>query len=193
MLRVLRIREFALIRLLELDFSPGLNLLTGETGSGKSIVVDALGVLVGGRATQEDIRAGGETALIEGHFAIEGFEGLQAQLSDAGIDTQDGTLLIRREVSSTGRNRIYLNDCLASLQLLKAVGDRLVDIHGQHDRQSLLDLSTHLGWLDRFGGNMEPVREIRERYRRLRELAAELNSAGLDEQERLRRLDMLRF
>ncbi len=192
MLKLLRIRDFALIRELDIEFGPGLNLLSGETGSGKSIIVDCLGLLAGERSSQEMVRSGCESAVLEGAFVPASQEEIAALLHDAGIEPGDD-LLIRREISANGRSRIFINNCLATLGLLKSVGERLADIHGQHDRQVLLELPAHLQWLDRFGGNQEDVKKIRAVFRSLRQAAARQESLRIDEQERLRRMDVLRF
>ncbi len=192
MLKLLRIRDFALIRELDIEFGPGLNLLSGETGSGKSIIVDCLGLLAGERSSQEMVRSGCETAVIEGAFIPRPADDVAALLHDAGIEGGED-LLVRREVSSGGRSRIFINNCLATLALLKSVGVYLADIHGQHDRQVLLELPAHLEWLDRFGGNLEEVGKIRAVYRGLRQTASRLEALRIDEQERLRRMDVLRF
>jgi DNA repair protein RecN (Recombination protein N) len=193
MLRLLRIRDFALIRELEIEFGEGLNLLTGETGSGKSILVDALGLILGGRSSQEMVRTHCETAVLEGVFGFGRASEIPTMLEASGIDTGEGSLLIRREISITGRNRIFINNSLATLGALKSLGEKLADIHGQQDRQSLLDLASHLEWLDRFGGNAARSSEVRDRYCKLREIAGRLDSMQMDEQERLRRVDMLQF
>jgi DNA repair protein RecN (Recombination protein N) len=192
MLKLLRIRDFALIRELEIEFGPGLNLLTGETGSGKSIIVDCLGLLSGERASQEMIRTGSEAAVLEGAFQPDSHGEIQSLLESAGIEPSD-EILIRREISVSGRGRIFINNCLATASLLKTVGEHLADIHGQHDRQVLLELPAHLQWLDRFGGNQEKVKEIRGVYRSLRDVAERLESLRIDEQERLRQMDILQF
>ncbi len=193
MLRFLRIRDFALIRELEIEFGAGLNLLTGETGSGKSILVDALGLILGERSSQEMVRTNCETAVLEAVFGLEKSSDALSLLDAAGIDAAENSLLIRREISVAGRNRIFINNNLATLGLLKSLGDRLADIHGQQERQSLLELTTHLEWLDRFGGNAALLDEVRESYRELWEVAGRLDSMKMDEQERLRRIDMLQF
>jgi DNA repair protein RecN (Recombination protein N) len=193
MLHLLRIRNLALIRELEMEFGPGLNLLTGETGSGKSILVDALGLLLGARSTQEMIRSDCDTAVLEGIFEVEKTSSVIPLLAESGFETDEGSLLIRREISSTGRNRIFVNGHLATLSLLRSIGERLADIHGQQDQRSLLDWSTHLEWLDYFGGNAAWRKQVRESYRRLRETARQLESMQTDEQQRLRRIDMLQF
>jgi len=192
MLRFLRIRNFALIRELEIEFGDGLNLLTGETGSGKSIIVDALSLLLGDRASPDVVRSGCDTAVLEGSFTLRD-ERISALLEEAGIESDDDWLLIRREIFANGRSRSFVNNCLATLTLLKAVGDTIADIHGQLERQSLLDLATHLEWLDRFGENAGLVDPVRESHRRLREIDLKLASMAMDEQERLRRVDILQF
>lgn len=193
MLRLMRIRNMALIRELEIEFGRGLNLLTGETGSGKSILVDAFGLLLGARSSQELIRSGCDAAVIEGVFEIDKCISAARMLAESGFETEDNTLLIRREISSTGRNRIFINNHLATLTVLKSVGDALADIHGQQDQRSLLDLSSHLEWLDYFGGNSALLEKVRESYRQLRATARKLESMESSEQERLRRIDILRF
>jgi DNA repair protein RecN (Recombination protein N) len=193
MLRLLRIRNLALIKELEIEFGRGLNLLTGETGSGKSILVDALGLLLGARSAQEMIRSECDTAVLEGFFEIEKGSSAAQMLAESGFESGDNGLLIRRELSSTGRNRIFVNNHLATLSLLKSIGDRLADIHGQQDQRSLLDLSTHLEWLDYFGGNGPLRKQVRESCKKLRQTAQQLESMETDEQERLRRVDILRF
>lgn len=193
MLRLLRIRNLALIKELEIEFGPGLNLLTGETGSGKSILVDALGLLLGERSSQEMIRSDCDTAVLEGVFEIDRCPQVVAALAESGFEPEDGCLLIRREISLSGRNRVLVNNHLATVSLLKSLGDKLADIHGQQDQRSLLDLSTHLEWLDDFGGNAALLEEVRARYRSLRETARQLASMEGSEQERLRRIDILQF
>src|SRR6185503_18480738 len=134
MLRFLSIRNLAVIDRLELEFDPGLNVLTGETGAGKSILVEAVGLLLGGRASAELVRTGEDTASIEALFERDGDE-----------------LLIRREITSQGRSRAFVNGALATAGALKDLSSRLIELHGQHEHQTLLDPSTHLGVLDTFG------------------------------------------
>ena len=122
MLRLLRIRNLALIRELEIEFGRGLNLLTGETGSGKSILVDALGLLLGSRSSQEMIRSDCESAVLEGIFETESCPSVSALLASTGFDSDDSSLLIRREISISGRNRVFINSHLGTDALLKAGG-----------------------------------------------------------------------
>ena len=193
MLRVLRIRNLALIRDLEIEFDRGLNLLTGETGSGKSILVDALGLLLGARSSQEMIRSDCDAATLEGLFEIELHGSVAELLVGAGFEGEDRSLLIRREISSSGRNRIFINGHLATLSLLKSIGDKLADIHGQQDQRSLLDLSTHREWLDYFGNNELLLKEVQENYRTLSATARQIEAMESNEQERLRRIDILQY
>ena len=193
MLRVLRIRNLALIRDLEIEFDRGLNLLTGETGSGKSILVDALGLLLGARSSQEMIRSDCDAAMLEGLFEIEPHGCVSELLVDAGFEGEDHALLIRREISSSGRNRIFINGHLATLSLLKSIGDKLADIHGQQDQRSLLDLSTHREWLDYFGNNELLLKEVQENYRELSATSRQIEAMESNEQERLRRIDILQY
>lgn len=193
MLRLLRIRNLALIRELEIEFGRGLNLLTGETGSGKSILVDALGLLLGSRASQDMVRSDCDTAILEGIFQIEACKSATMLLADAGFEIEDGLLLIRREISISGRNRVFLNNNLATLSLLKSLGEKLADIHGQQEQRALLDLPTHLEWLDEFGGNGELLEEVRLAFRNLQETARQMEFIEENEQERLRRIDILQF
>ena len=192
MLRFLRIRDFALIRNLEIEFGEGLTVLTGETGSGKSIIVDAFGLLVGTRSSQEMVRSNCELAILEGVFSVDN-RLVAEQLSAAGIDANEDSVLIRREISTSGRGRVFINNSLATLSLLKLIGGALSDIHGQQDHQALLELSAHLKWLDRFGGNEAAAHELRGCHGKMRETAARLDALAMDEQERQRLLDILRF
>jgi len=193
MLRLLRIRNLALIRELEIEFNRGLNILSGETGSGKSIVVDALGLVLGARASQELIRADCGSAVVEGLFEIGVCRPAAMFLAEAGFESEDGSLLVRREITATGRGRIFVNNNLSTQAFLKSLGEKLADIHGQQDQQALLNLQTHLHWLDEFGGNGELCAGVRESFRALKETARRLTEIENNEQERLRRIDMLRF
>jgi len=193
MLRLLRIQNLALIRELEIEFDRGLNLLTGETGSGKSILVDALGLLLGARSSQDMIRSDCDTAVLEGVFEIESCPSVPRMLTESGLESGDNSLLIRREISVSGRNRVFINNRLSTVSLLKELGEKLADIHGQQEQRSLLDLTTHLEWLDDFGGNDALLAEVKDRYRKMRETARQLSSMETDEQERLRRIDILQF
>lgn len=193
MLQSIAIENFALIHRLHITFGGGLNLISGETGSGKSILVDAVGLLVGARASQEMIRQGFDCARVEGIFDHRDDPRIAARLNDLGIPDGAGELLVRREISASGANRIYLNDRLATLGALASVGSLLVDIHGQHSQQQLFSTGAHLELLDAFA-ECGPLRERASHwYRRWRQLEEEQARLRTSEQERLQRLDLLRF
>jgi len=150
MLRVLRIENLAVVASAEIEFGPGLNLLTGETGAGKSIVVDALGLVCGERADGDLIRTGEEKGTIEAIFDVP--KGFDFQALGLGIDEADGEVAIRREILASGRSRAMINGVTVSLAGLKSVGEHLVQIHGQHQHHALLNADFHLSFLDRFAG-----------------------------------------
>ncbi len=166
MLRRLTIRDFALIAALDVRFEEGLTVVTGETGAGKSIVVDAFSLLLGERASGEMVRAGCEKAFVEGTFGGAAPARVAAMLARGEIDAQP-ELVIRREISAKGTSRCFVNDTPAPLALLKDLGDLLVDLHGQHEHQSLLRADTHIHFLDAFAGvekNLELYRASYDRY-----------------------------
>ncbi len=193
MLRSVRIRDFALIHSLEVELGTGLNLLTGETGSGKSIVVDALGLLVGRRSSPEMVRSGCTSAIVEGCFGFDLSGPIPGILEHSGIPREDDLLLVRREITAGGKSRVFINDSLTTLALLRTIGDNLADIHSQQDQQSLLESPAQLDWLDRFGKNSALVAPVRDSYRKLAGIARRLDELRMDEQERLRRIDVLEF
>ncbi|GAB5537572.1 MAG: DNA repair protein RecN [Rubricoccaceae bacterium] len=156
MLRTLTIRDYALIEELEVDFDSGLNIITGETGAGKSILLGALGLLLGDRAHTEAVRTGAKKAIIEGVFDNANEGRLPAVLADHQLDpSENGELVIRREVSPRG-SRAFVNDTPATLDILKEVASHSIDLHGQHEHQSLLRTETHIELLDNFG-NLESL------------------------------------
>jgi DNA repair protein RecN (Recombination protein N) len=162
MIREIRVSNFALIDELSLEFDGGFTVFTGETGAGKSILVDAIGLLLGERASSGQIRSGSEEAEVSGLFELpSGNSELARLLDEMAIAPQDGTLIIRRRITRGDRNRILINQTPFPLAALKRLGDRLVDLHGQHDHQSLLDEGTHAPIID----DLPEVRAFRERYR----------------------------
>jgi len=180
MLANLRVRNYALLDEVDIEFTPGLNVLTGETGSGKSILIGALGLILGGRATSEAIRGGARTATIEGLFEGARDAQVQALLSEIGVDMDEDTLIIRREVSRDGRNRCTVNGSLVTVSVLKSLGVLLVDLHGQHDHQSLLNPRTHRDFLDGFEDAGAPKQRVAEAYRRFTERSSALQ--GLEDE-----------
>ena len=208
MLTLLNISNIALIDELRVEFDRGLNLLTGETGAGKSIIVDALGVLIGGRAASELLKSGVDRGFIEGLFSVAPNPGLEAILEGAGINTGEeqetsGTdrektkggreIIIRRELSASGRNKTFINNQLATQSLLRDLRQFLVDIHGQGDQQTLFNVDTHLELLDSFAGVAALRQETASAYQRWHELKRELAALHQDEAEKFQLVDILKF
>src|SRR5215467_4630836 len=164
MLNLLNISNIALIGEMRVGFDPGLNLLTGETGSGKSILVDSLGVLIGGRFSSEMLKAGESQGFIEGLFTLQRVPELNELLESAGIEMDREELIIRRELSTGGRNKIFINNRLATQSVLRDLRPFLVDIHGQGDQQTLFNPETHLEILDAFAGLGGLRAEVAEAY-----------------------------
>jgi len=158
MLRELRIRNLAVIEEVTVPFASGLNVLTGETGAGKSILVDAILLVLGARAHPDLIRSGEDVATVQAVFDIDGGGPLAAVLDEAGHPSGGGQLIVKREISRAGRHRVYVNDAPATVGLLERLGEHLVELHGQHEHQRLLEPQQQLGLLDRFGES-EALRE----------------------------------
>jgi DNA repair protein RecN (Recombination protein N) len=192
MLQFLNISNIALIDDMQVEFESGLNLLTGETGSGKSIIVDALGLLIGGRFSSDLIKSGAERGSIEGLFSVTPNPDLQLLLENAGFGATN-ELIIRRELSATGRNKIFINNQLATQSLLRDLRPFLVDIHGQGDQQTLFNPETHLEILDAFAGNGALRAEVAEAYQRWSAVRRELESLRHDEAEKFQLVDTLKF
>ncbi|HKP14362.1 MAG TPA: DNA repair protein RecN [Blastocatellia bacterium] len=196
MLTLLNISNIALIDELRVEFEAGLNLLTGETGSGKSIIVDALGLLIGGRFTSDLLKAGAARGSIEGLFSVTRNPDLESLLADAGIaiegrDAQE--IIIRREMTANGRNKIFINHQLATQALLRDLRPFLVDIHGQGDQQTLFDPDTHLELLDGFAGVTAARQEVAAAFKRWAGRRRELDALRRDEAEKFQLIDILRF
>jgi len=196
MLKELSIKNFAIIDQLRVEFAPGLNVLTGETGAGKSIVVDALSLALGERATVDLIRTGFQEAVVEAAFELNNriAADITTALSEQGIEMDPGgDLIVRRVLSSSGKNKVYINGSLANLATLAAVGANLADIHGQHEHQSLLSLERQLDLLDTFGG-LDALRDdVTAEYRRLLDIRKKLAELQEGERDRAQREDLLRY
>ena len=192
MLQFLNISNIALIDDMQVEFESGLNLLTGETGSGKSIIVDALGVLIGGRFTSELLKSGAERAAIEGLFSVTANPDLELLLENAGLGVTS-ELIIRRELSATGRNKIFINNQLATQSLLRDLRPFLVDIHGQGDQQTLFNPETHLEILDAFAGHGSLRVEVAEAYSKWASLHRKFDALRQDEAEKFQLVDTLQF
>lgn len=196
MLMQLSIHNFAVIENISVTFEKGFNVLTGETGAGKSIIIDALGMLVGGRASADYIRHGKEKAELEALFDVNSTHPVYEVLQRYGIAMPDEEMLIvRRELYQQGKSIARVNGQLVNVSMLKAIGDTLVDIHGQHDHQSLLHSNTHMDWLDASGGAQ--LTELRSRvatlYKQYSDIRQQLSELRDNEQQWLRNKDLYAF
>lgn len=195
MLQELTIDNLAIIDHLALEFDDHMTVLTGETGAGKSIIIDAVSLLAGGRGSQEFIRKGEEKLSLQGQFEIPKLPGYVAQLDELGISHDDGVLIISREIHRSGRNTIRVNGTLVNAATLKQLGSGLVDIQGQNEHQLLLRPEAHLGMLDQFANaKVQPLlASYQEQYQEYRRLEAAVNQKKANEQQWAQRLDMLRY
>ena len=194
MLREIHIQNYAVIDNLAVEFGPGLNLLSGETGSGKSILVDALGLALGGRTSSEVIRTGEDRALVTAVFSAEGKAPWADWLEEYGVAGSDeGELILRRELQAGGRSRMLVNDQPVTLAAVRSLARRLVEMHGQNEHVSLFAPDAQLSLLDQFAGVSSELETLRALHVRRRELEQELEGLSHNEQERLRTLDLLGF
>jgi DNA repair protein RecN (Recombination protein N) len=173
MLKTLLIKDYALIENIQVEFGKGLNIITGETGAGKSIIIDAMNLLLGDRASTDVVRKGASKSIVEGIFEIRGNKKVEKLLSENEIDFDD-QLIVRREISLKGTNRCFLNDTPVTLNIIKDIGDLLVDLHGQHEHQSLLRTETHIEMLDEFGNHNSLIEEFQKSSSKLNKLLKEL-------------------
>ena len=195
MLLDLKISNFALIERAEISAGNGFNVLTGETGAGKSILIKAMGLLIGERAQGDQVGTKAPRAVVEAAFDIALAPRVAQFLGENGFDCDDSCLVISREIEKTGRSKVRLNGRIANNSLLRELGERLVDFHGQHENQKLLHSENHLGYLDAFGdAKHQLLREkTRESHAAWREVNRKLRELSKNEQERAQRLDMLSF
>ncbi len=184
MLRSLYVKNYALIEEIRVEFKSGLNIITGETGAGKSILIDALSLILGERASSEVVRKEANKTIVEGVFYVSGNKKIKKILEDNGIEFSD-EIILRREVSAKGQSRCFANDTPISLAVMKEIGNSLVDLHGQHEHQSLLRVETHIELLDDFGGLIGMVEEFRREIHKLENLYRQLDE--LKQKERLLR------
>lgn len=191
MLRYLRIRDFVIVEEVELEFAPGFTALTGETGAGKSILIDALALVLGERADAGVVRRGAARAEIAAEFDVFRLPGVEAWLAEGGFDAEPGSCLLRRVVESSGRSRAFINGASATVQQLREVGERLVDIHGQHAHQSLLRGDYQRELLDALGGQTALAQEVAAAYRQWQTLRARRIEWQKNEQALARERDEL--
>ena len=173
MLKSLEIKDYALIDHINVEFGKGLNIITGETGAGKSILIDAMSLLLGERASTEVVRKGAQKSFVEGIFDVELNKKVKSLLEENEIEFQP-ELIIRREISLKGSNRCFVNDSPVSLNIVKELGDLLVDLHGQHEHQSLLRTETHIEFLDEFANNHKLLEDFKVVYKELNSKQNEL-------------------
>jgi DNA repair protein RecN (Recombination protein N) len=193
MLLELVVENYAVIERVDVRFQRGLNLLTGETGSGKSIVVDALGLLFGGRASQESVRTGAARARISGLFEVPREAAFTRLLESAGIEAEDGELILEREISAEGKSRAFAGSRPITVGLLRDLAPFLGDIHGQHEQQLLFSPGAQLAMLDAFAASADSAARVAATFEEWRNVSRELEDLERSEQEKLRLLDLWNF
>jgi len=193
MLTFLDIRNFALVDHISLQFQEGLNLLTGETGSGKSIIVDALGLLRGSKAYSEMIRTGFERAIVSGLFKVAEPAPMRHLFEESGIEFDPEELIVKREITQTGRGRAFVNNQMVPVAFLRQLGKYFVDIHGQSDQQTLFSPEAQLRFLDLYANHQDLLRQVEQLYQRLEQRFDQVERLKKSEQERLQTIDLLSF
>jgi DNA repair protein RecN (Recombination protein N) len=207
MLRFLRIEHLAVIDAVQVEFEPGLNVLTGETGAGKSMLVEAVGLLMGGRASADLIRTGETQAQVQAEFDVAdltvgtGNDRANVHRADKAVgspvhseDLQVGpTLIVRRDINAQGRSRAFVNDTLVTAAALNDQTSPLVELHGQHEHQTLLDPQSHLHLLDEFAGLTATRQQVSDAFREWKRLQSEFDAFQMDEREKAARVDLLKF
>ena len=195
MLQELSVKNFAIISSLQLEFQMGMTVLTGETGAGKSIIIDAMGLLKGGRGSSDYIRQGANKCTLEGLFSMPKSQELKQLLEELGIETEEDSLVIQRDISASGKNVCRVNGRIVNITNLKRIGEYLVDIHGQNEHQELMQSERHIDMLDEFGG--KKLLAVKEKYTRAyqeyRALEAKVRKRQKNEKEFAQRMDMLHF
>jgi DNA repair protein RecN (Recombination protein N) len=193
MLSELRIRDYAVVDDLTLSLGPGLNVLTGETGAGKSIIVGALSLLLGERASSSVVRTGADRATVEAVFEVGGIPGFSERLDELGFRADDDVLILRREVASEGRNRAWVNGSPATAGVVGELGSALVDLHGQHEHQTLLRQRDQRNILDAFAEAVDDASRVAKAYREVQQLRDDLESREARRRDVESRADFLRF
>lgn len=192
MLTSLKIENVAIIESAAIEFGCGLNVLTGETGAGKSIVIDSINAILGERTSRDIIRTGAQSAKVYAIFEDVN-ERVRNFLDENGIDCEDGVLIINRTLSREGKNVCRINGAPVTVSMLREIGGELIDIHGQHDNQSLLSPEKHCGFVDSFAGNEDLIADYREKYGRLCEIRSKLKKLTTDESSKSQRIDFLTY
>lgn len=193
MLEKIRIKQFALIDQTEIELKPGLNVLSGETGAGKSIVLEAIGLILGGRANTDVIRNGSDEAIVDAVFEISKRPWINERLQDLGIDPDEDHLCVRRVIHRSGKNKIQINGQTATVGMLQKVCEDLVDLCGQHENQSLFKPNIQVEWIDHFGKLESKVQKVRDQVTAFQSLCEQKKTLSMDEQERMQKIDFLKF
>ncbi|WP_096201188.1 DNA repair protein RecN [Bacillus sp. FJAT-45350] len=195
MLIELTIKNFAIIDELTISFEKGLTVLTGETGAGKSIIIDAIGLLTGGRGSSEFVRYGTNRAEMEGLFTVESTNPCIIKVNELGIETEEGMLILRRDISANGKSICRVNGKLVTLAILREIGQALVDIHGQHEHQSIMQPERHLSMLDSFAKDslMPTLTEYHHLYKKYQQLDKQVKQMTDNEQALAHRLDLIQY
>ena len=193
MLVRLYIKNFALIEEVEIEFGAGLNVITGETGAGKSILLGALNSILGGSVSADLVRSGADKCTVEGLFEFPAGDPVEARLEAVGADLEEGQLVVRRDIGAGGRSRAFVNGLSTPVKRLKEIGSVLVDLHGQHEHQSLLKVDLHAALLDDFGGLAGQVRQVRQAYQSQREMQKALERLQVERQQLVREEELRQF
>lgn len=192
MLKAINIENIAVIEKCNIDFKEGFNCLTGETGAGKSIIIDSINAVTGQRTSKELVRTGCDKAFVSAVFEDISNEVIE-KLSEYGIETDDESVILIRSISADGKNLCKINGVTVNVSVLREIGNVLVNIHGQHDNQALLNPDTHCGFVDAFGGYSDVLSDYHECYSELRAVRKKLKSLTTDENEKLRKIDLLKY
>lgn len=192
MLKAINIENIAVIEKCNIDFKEGFNCLTGETGAGKSIIIDSINAVTGQRTSKELVRTGCDKAFVSAVFDDVSNE-VKEKLSEYGIEASDDSVILTRTISADGKNICKINGVTINVSVLREIGNVLVNIHGQHDNQALLNPDTHCGFVDAFGGYRDVLNDYRECYQELRAVRKKLKSLTTDENEKLRKIDLLKY
>ncbi|MEG1243333.1 MAG: AAA family ATPase, partial [Oscillospiraceae bacterium] len=193
MLANLKIENIAIIESASIDFINGLNVMSGETGAGKSIILDSLGAVLGERTSKELVRTGEMNAKVSTLF-VDVSQNVQQVLTELDIETEeDNSLLIQRSINLDGKNICKVNGNPVTVSMLKLIGKQLINIHGQHDSQDLLNSERHFTFVDALSENASQLLEYREAFGKMKELSSRLNSLFTNEEEKARRIDILKF
>ncbi len=192
MLRELHIKNVAVIDEIRVDFNTGFNVLTGETGAGKSILIDSINMALGQRASHDLIRSGCDFALADLCFEVDD-KNVIATLEDLGVEVEDGLVALSRKLTADGKSVCRINGSIVPAGVVREIAPLLIDIHGQNDNQSLLSPKNHLGFLDSFGGLLDDVQKYRTEYTKMKHIMEQIEALNVDNDEKARRLDMLNF